>query len=386
MAEPLRDSFGPGVARRIAAMVGAVHRDFDQPGFVADCLRGFEPLELTERGRHFARALRHHLPQDVARALGILRRSLGPRLPGTELLGMAGFVYLPHVFFVGTWGISEFEAAMRFQHQLTQRFTAEWSIRPFLEQHPERTLARLAVWARDESPHVRRLVSEGTRPRLPWAPRLRAFQRDPRPVLALLELLKDDPELYVRRSVGNNLNDIGKDHPRRLISTCRRWLAAGASPERRWLVRHALRSVIKRGDPAALRLLGYGDAARPALERVAIVPRRLPIGGSVRVVFSLRNTRRARRALLVDLRVHYVKAGGGRGAKVFKLKEVELAGGGSAAFAKTLACRQLTTRKHFPGRHRLVVLVNGEALPLGVFTLTPAAPTRRVSTGRGRAR
>ena len=176
-----------------------------------DATRGLEALELMDRGRHVMRAMRTHLPQDPAEAIGILERSLGPPLDGTEGHGMAPFRYLPHVLFVATHGLRCFEASMRAQHALTQRFTAEFSVRPFLEAEPARTLARLTAWTRDPSPHVRRLVSEGTRPRLPWAGRLRAFQRDPTPTLALLERLKDDPHPYVRRSVANHLNDIGKD-------------------------------------------------------------------------------------------------------------------------------------------------------------------------------
>ena len=181
---------------------------------------------------------------------------------------MAAFLYMPHLFFVARHGLDHFEDSMRAQHALTQLFTAEYSIRAFLEKHPGATLARLREWTADPSHHVRRLVSEGTRPRLPWAPRLRAFQKDPRPVLELLELLKDDPELYVRRSVANNLNDIGKDHPALLTAVAKRWLR-GASPERRWIVSHALRSAVKRADAGALGALGYRwqgavDAARRA--------------------------------------------------------------------------------------------------------------------------
>ena len=135
-----------------------------------------------------------------------------------------------------------------------------FSVKHYLEQHPKATLAQLMAWTRDPSEHVRRLLSEGTRPRLPWASRLPAFQRDPAPVLALLERLKDDPALYVRRSVANNLNDIGKDHPDLLADTARSWLQ-DASPERRWIVQHALRSAVKRGEPGALVALGFGAAA-----------------------------------------------------------------------------------------------------------------------------
>src|SRR5262249_34126743 len=151
-----------------------------------------------------------------------------------------------------------FEPAMRAQYELTKRFSAESSIRAFLMQYPEATYARLLEWARDGSVHVRRLVSEGTRPRLPWAPRLRAFQDDPRPVIALLELLKDDPERYVQRSVANNLNDIGKDHPELAVEVCRRW-SARTSPGRAWIVRHALRSLVKKGHRGALEAVGAGS-------------------------------------------------------------------------------------------------------------------------------
>ena len=148
-----------------------------------------------------AGALRRHLPEDYQAAIKILMKSLGPKLNGTEGLGMAPFLYLPHVRFVADYGLEHFELSMLAQYELTQRFTAEFSIRPFIEKYPDATMKRLKVWTKDPSAHVRRLVSEGTRPRLPWAPRLRGFQKDPRPVLELLELLKDDPELFVRRSV-----------------------------------------------------------------------------------------------------------------------------------------------------------------------------------------
>src|ERR671915_514619 len=323
MAEPLKNSYGPDVPRRIGAMIAAVDPAFPVGAFLAEALDGYEALELTPRARHIAHALARRLPQDYERAIEILVASLGPKLDSPELTGMDVFVYLPHVFFVAERGGDHFEASMRAQYELTQRFTAEFSIRVFLERYPEATLARLREWARDPSVHVRRLVSEGTRPRLPWAPRLRSFQEDPRPVLELLELLKDDPELYVRRSVANNLNDIGKDNPAALVETCRRWLD-GASAERGWLVRHALRSAVKRGDPEALALLGYGEDAAVAVRDVRAEPAVAPIGGSVTFSVELANESAAAQRLLVDLRVHFVKANGRTSPKVLKLKELEL--------------------------------------------------------------
>ena len=220
-------------------MIRAVHADFPHDEFLRDALAGFGAMTLTGRGFHIAAALRKHLPADYPQAIDVLLASASQPHEHRASGGMAAFLYMPHLFFVAQHGLDHFEDSMRAQHALTQRFTAEYSIRAFLEKHPGLTLARLREWTRDASPHVRRLVSEGTRPRLPWAPRLRAFQKDPRPVLELLELLKDDPELYVRRSVANNLNDIGKDHPALLTTVAKRWLR-GATVERRWIVNHAL--------------------------------------------------------------------------------------------------------------------------------------------------
>jgi 3-methyladenine DNA glycosylase AlkC len=224
MAEPLKNQYGADVPRAIAAMIAAVHPHFDSVQFVREALDGYEALELMPRGKKIAHALRAHLPADYEQAVAILLASLDQPHGRNPDLSLASFLYLPHTVFVVEYGLAHFEVSMRAQHALTQRFTAEFSIRPFLVHHPEATLRQLAVWATDPSAHVRRLVSEGTRPRLPWAPRLRQFQTDPAPVLALLELLKDDPELYVRRSVANSLNDIGKDHPEVLNRTAQAWL------------------------------------------------------------------------------------------------------------------------------------------------------------------
>jgi 3-methyladenine DNA glycosylase AlkC len=374
LASQLKDQFGESAPRAIASMVRAVHPGFPHDAFIRDALDGYGPLSLTARGQRVALALRRHLPADYPQAIGILLESAsqphGHRASG----GMAGFLYMPHLYFIAQYGLDHFEESMRAQHVLTQRFTAEFSIRPFLEKHPEATLARLREWTRDPSEHVRRLVSEGTRPRLPWAPRLRAFQADPRPVLALLELLKDDASLYVRRSVANNLNDIGKDHPGLLVATAKRWLrgagrgAAGA--ERRWIVRHALRSAIKRADTGALAALGYGRAAEVSVRAARITPLRASIGDVVTFSFELANKLAKRQRVMADLVVHFVKANGRSSPKTFKLKAVDLAPRASVKFEKRLRLVQLTTRRHYRGVHRAEALLNGKRMKLGQFTLT----------------
>jgi 3-methyladenine DNA glycosylase AlkC len=368
VAEPLKNYYGPDVPARIARIIKEVDSGFDEDAFLADALDGYQALELTPRARQIAQALGRHLPQDYERAIEILIASLGPKLQVAELTGMDVFVYLPHVFFVAEFGVDHFEASMRAQYELTQRFSAEYSIRVFLERYPQQTLGRLREWAFDSNAHVRRLVSEGTRPRLPWAPRLRAFQDDPRPVLELLDILKDDPELFVRRSVANNLTDIGKDNPAALIETCRRWMR-DASPQRSWLVRHALRSAVKRGEPEALEILGFLPATGVQVGEIDITPAMASIGDSITFTVELSNEGSATQRLLIELRVHFVKANAHPSPKVFALKELELRPNGSVQLTKKISLAQHTTRTHYPGQHRVEVLVNGRPSATGVFDI-----------------
>ena len=245
----------------LAHNISLVHPDFDEKVFQRTALNGLKPLSILQRGHHLARALREHLPERYEDAVYILIRSLTPPQTATEDLGLGVFFYLPHVSFVAAYGLDPthneghdpFEISMVAQYELTRRFSAEFSIRPFLITWPERTLAQLMKWTDDPDPHVRRLCSEGTRPRLPWAMRIPAFIKNPRPVLPILEALKDDPDLYVRRSVANHLGDIAKDHPRLAFELCERWLE-GATKERKWLLRHAVRHPAKKGVKAALRI------------------------------------------------------------------------------------------------------------------------------------
>jgi len=373
VAEPLKSFFSPELVRRLAKDIARVAPNFPTRAFSKDACSGLEELELTHRAKHIAAALGAHLPRAYPDAIDVLLRSLGPEHESVELVGggMAPFYYLPHVFFVAERGLDHFELSMRAQYELTKRFTAEFSIRPYIAKDPERTLSVLGEWASDPNPHVRRLVSEGTRLRLPWATRVAWLDRNPARVLELLELLKDDPTTLVRRSVANNLNDLGKIHPELLSETCGLWLD-DASQERRALVEHALRSAIKRGDPAALRLLGFGKKPSVVVEAVRFQPQAVPIGAAVTMSLTLRSTKATSQDLLVDLAVHFVKAKGEGSAKVFKLKRIELPGHGRVELTKKVSLAVHTTRKPRAGRHVVDVLVNGEALRAGAFDVVPA--------------
>ncbi len=382
MADALKTFFSPTLVSRLAADLSRAHPSFPVRAFVRDACEGLETLELLDRGRHIARALGRHLPPAYPDALDVLLESLGPEHPTDELVGagMAPFFYLPHLLFVADRGLDHFDLSMRAQYELTKRFSAESSIRSYIARDPERVMAVLRVWTKDPNAHVRRLVSEGTRLRLPWAQRVDWLDRHPERVLALLEPLKDDPTTLVRRSVANNLNDLGKVHPDLLIRTASAWLA-DASTDRRRLVEHALRSIVKRGNKQALGLLGYGTKPSVKVERVAFVPRRVRIGGRVVMSFALRSTSRVPQDLLVDAAVHFVKARGVTSAKVFKVRRLVLGARERQAMAVTFSVAVHTTRVPRPGRHAVDLILNGHAVRAGSFdVIAPARgrrPTRR---------
>jgi len=249
---PLKDLMD----RRLVALIGqslaAVVPGFDARRFQTRAVRDLAALELKERALAIAEAMAEQLPAEFEKAAPLLIQALGPPLEATEGNGLATFFYLPHSQLIATRGTLHFASGMATNYELTQRFTAEFSIRPFLIEHRNESLKLLTRWAKDPSPHVRRLVSEGTRPRLPWAMRLPEFQADPQLALPLLEALKDDPELYVRRSVANHIGDIAKDHLDFALDLCESWLKQVAKSDdaqaenRRWIVRHAVRHPAKK--------------------------------------------------------------------------------------------------------------------------------------------
>ncbi len=368
MAEPLKNSFGPDIPGRIAATIVTVFPEFDVDEFVAFCLDGFADLELTPRGQRIAAGLAAHLPANRERAIQILIDSLDNPPNNEDLGSMSGFFYMPHGYFVAANGLEHFDISMEALLVITKRFTSEFSIRPFLTDRRDETLARLHTWVDDPDEHVRRLVSEGTRPRLPWAARLPEFQTDPTPVIELLTKLKDDESEYVRRSVANNLNDIAKDHPELVVEIASRWWTDGDRNRRR-LIRHGLRSLIKQGHVGALSVLGYGADSPAELASVSITPMETSIGERVIVEVMVANPTRHEIGVLVDLRVHFVKSNGSTSAKVFKGAELAITAGGVGRVSKSVSLRQHSTRTHYPGSHAVDVVINGTVHPAGSFVL-----------------
>ncbi|MDP8567929.1 DNA alkylation repair protein [Methylophilus aquaticus] len=243
----------------LAHNIALVHPVFDAQAFKRLALTNIAPLGIMDRSAHIAAALKATLPAKFSEAADILLQTLTPPNVHTDRLGLSVFFYLPHTRFIADYGRDAqhnsgedpFDVAMRAQYELTRRFTAEFSIRPFLTHDFERTLNQLQQWLNDPDPHVRRLCSEGSRPRLPWGARIPQLIADPSPVLPILEALKNDPSLYVRRSVANHLGDIAKDHSTLAFEVCERWLT-DADKDLKWVIRHAVRHPAKQGNATAL--------------------------------------------------------------------------------------------------------------------------------------
>jgi 3-methyladenine DNA glycosylase AlkC len=367
MAEPLKNHFGPEIARLWAGWMEASLPNFRSKAFLKESLAGFDDLELMPRGRHLGEVLARHLPESFPRAARVLCRILESATLPQSGNPISSFAFMPAGVVAASRGLGYFSESMELLKALTKRFTAEFAIRPFLREHPEATLELLRSWTGDPDENVRRLVSEGTRPRLPWAERVPVLLRDPRPGLALLEALKDDPSPYVRRSVANHLNDVGKDHPERLLAVAKRW-GRGAGPERERLIRHALRSLVKAGDADALALLGFGAQARVNLTDARVRPARVRLGETVEFTATLAATSGIR--LLIDYRIHFQKANGKTSPKVFKGTTMELANGETRAWRARFAAIPRSTRVLYPGRHRVELLLNGNVVFLGDFTLS----------------
>ncbi|HVL46992.1 MAG TPA: DNA alkylation repair protein [Candidatus Thermoplasmatota archaeon] len=367
MGEALKFFFDRLRVERIADEFARAWPAFPRETFRADASTGLDGLELLDRARHIAEALARALPPAYEEALPIVLASLGAPLADPMGQGMEAFHHHPHAVFVERRGLGHPEPSLAAMREITRRSSCEFAIRPFIERYPALTLPTLERWTRDPDERVRRLVSEGTRPRLPWAARLAPFQADPSPVLALLEKLKDDPSAYVRRSVANNLNDVAKDHPEVALAVTARWLDE-APPERRRLVLHALRGLVRAGHPEAIRLAG-GEGGDAIEVSGTLDPPRPRIGSDLRFAIVLTN-KGAETTAVLALRVRFPKSRGHRGTtKTFKLPTKRLAAGGTAKFSKTVSFAPRTTRRHRPGLHEVDLVVNGVARPFGAFEL-----------------
>ena len=296
---------------RLSDALKETYPGFNSEPFCVEALDGLEDLELKERVAHLIRTLHDHLPEEFEAAAKVLHKIPSCWDAGDADDPLAGFAAWPLIDYVGVYGKDDPEIALPLLRTLTPLFSAEFAIRPFIEQQTKVTLAYLENWCCDPDPHVRRLISEGTRPRLPWASRLRVFEKNLDPIFALLEKLKNDPSETVRRSVANHLNDISKNHPERVLELCRKWITP-PTQERVWMVRHATRTLIKAGHPDVFPLLGYTEKPQIRIQYLRVTPPKIRLGERVELDFEIKSTSDQSQTFVVDYAVHLVKKNGER--------------------------------------------------------------------------
>lgn len=356
----------------VSALSGAVRTQmpaFDREAFLARVFdQSWDRLELKRRTRHITTGLHSFLPSNYRSALDVLRGALPQVTEGW-------FILMVFPDYVEVYGMDDWEVSMPALETFTQRVSAEFAIRPFIVRYQDRTMAQMLAWAQHENAGVRRLATEGCRPRLPWGIRLPALQADPSPILPILELLKDDESEPVRRSVANNLNDISKDNPQVVLDLLGCWQPGDrgeAQPDIYWLTNHALRTLVKQGDPQALELLGYPSNPAIAVRNLTAHPDSIPIGSKLTFSFDIESLSGQPQKLMIDYVVYHMRANGKLTPKVFKLAKRTLAPGQVLHITKAHSFAPVTTRRYYPGQHAIEPKVNGKAFERISFIL--AAP------------
>lgn len=361
-----KDWFDQEMALLLSKQLKQAYPHFDGNAFLKQATNGLEHLEMNARVAQFSEALAAYLPENKENALKILTQSLPDLLPRTDEMTI-GWLQWPVGKFIADYGLPHFETSMIAMIELTQRFTSEFAVRPFIEKMPERTISELVKLCDHPSPHVRRWCSEGTRPLLPWGKKLHALVKDPSPVWPILEALKDDPEKYVQKSVGNHLNDIAKHHPDLVVARCKTWMRS-AGAERKWIIQRGLRTLIKDGHPEALELMGY-SAPKKIKATVKLSPKKITVGEATELRLTIANESKHSQKLLIDYAVIYIRKQQNTGRKVFKWTTTEIGAGEKVEFTKKHPMKKTTTRALYPGKHVVEVMVNGQILVSDSFEL-----------------
>lgn len=373
MAEPFKNLLNKKIIQGMATHFQKQWSKFDAKGFVAAATKDLNTLELKARTEQITKTMIDYLPVDFNKAGKIMLGSLGLPLEddisaGTvDTRGIAGWAVTPMTHYVGLRGHDHFDFSMTLFKEMTMRASSEFGIRFFLLESPVKTLSVLKKWTTHKNQHVRRLASEGSRPRLPWAMNLPVFIQDPLPVIELLERLKDDDEEYVRRSVANNLNDIAKDHPDVVAEIAAQWMK-GASQERKKLIRHACRTLVKNGHKKSLQVLGF-KPAKIIQASICILTPKVVFGDALQFTLSICSDSNRAQALMVDYIIHHQKANGRTSPKVFKWRTTTLPANKTLAATKKHAIKKITTRVYYAGLHTVEVMVNGDSVAKADFQL-----------------
>ena len=377
-AKLMKDGLNKAAIRRISRAFSSVLPRFDQKAFERRAQRGLDQLELKERVGHVIQALDNTIDMPFSDLVTPMCEIPNHWDYGDPDDNTRKFAAWPVIDFVAHKGLSQPKKAMRIFESITSLYSAEFAIRHFLIHHYQITFEQMLKWCQHKDKHVRRLASEGCRPRLPWGIQLKQFMQDPRPIFEILEQLKYDESQYVVRSVANNLNDISKDNPDFLLDRLLQWKQLDQN-KTEWIIKHGCRSLIKAGHPRSFELLGYTAKPKITVERF-VCDKTVCLGEALSFSFRIAAKKSAQK-LVVDYAIDFVKANGTLSRKVFKLKNCQLQKGEQLEIDKQHSFKIINTRTYHMGVHAIAVLVNGAEYGKKEFELVFAKAELKVLLG-----
>ena len=349
MPEPLKNMYNSESLGEFAGEIKSVYPSFLEEEFLKSVMdETWEELELKARGRRISERLGKYLPEDYEEGISILLK-VAPKCTGFFAITLSDFVEV--------FGQDEkfWDISIPALSEFTKYCTSEFAVRPFIINHEEAMMEQMYAWSKDENEDVRRLSSEGCRPQLPWAVALPKFKEDPSPILPILEQLKADPSLYVRKSVANNLNDISKTNPDVVVKLAKEWI--GKNPDTDWVVKHGCRTLLKKGNSDVLEIFGYHKSSSIDVSDFKLDKKSISIGEDITFSFSVLGVEDTK--VRIEYGVDYVKSNGKRNRKIFQISESSIKKGEKKNYDRKHSFEDLSTRKHYGGVHSITLIVNG---------------------------
>lgn len=346
----LKEMYNHESLHELALLIQSAYQPFQVDSFLKSTMdETWDKLELKARMRQVSTKMGKYLPVDYKVAIGIL-----DKIVAKVERGLFGLIFPD---FVEVYGQDETDwtLSMEALEKYTVYSSAEFAVRPFIIHHEARMMAQMYAWSNHENEHVRRLASEGCRPQLPWGQSLPKYKKDPTPILPILEQLKADPSLYVRRSVANNLNDIAKTHPALVTEIAQKWY--GENEETNWLIKHGCRTLLKKGNRHVLAIFGYDDGATIEIADFSLNATTVSIGNALTFSFKIEVAKPTK--IRLEYGIDFVKANGKTNRKIFQISERMLKENEQQSYTKTHTFADLSTRKHYPGLHGITLIVNG---------------------------
>lgn len=362
----IKDIYSLSFYNRFADTVSPIIPSFNKAKFVDMALGdGFENMEWKQRMKHTTKVFHEFLPDQFAEAATLIMAVIKKLQSDNFGVDSLAFVFFPD--YIETYGLDDLKNSVKAFELITQFVSCEFAVRPFILKYGDEMISQMVAWSLHENYKVRRLASEGSRPRLPWAMALPALKKDPSSILPLLENLKNDPSEWVRRSAANSINDIAKDHPDLVIALAVKW--KGISKETDAIIKHGCRTLLKQGHAAILKHYQL-ESKDISLTDFEILTPNVKTGESLGFTFSIQNHNEAAQTVRLEYGVYYLRANGQLSRKVFKISEKSYLPGAIVTIHRKQSFRVITTKVFYAGGHQLSIIVNGEEKGFQTFNLS----------------